>query len=156
MKHILFFIVILSINLTLADEKSPMIDETMLCKNIENFYDQLIILKLRKGKGFDDIIENISYLILAAEKYSNGSPRLDEILVKLQKDYGEVPVSRHIMSSRELNKFILQLANDESGFVFQGHFHKIMFLSEFIHNAKQEISKRSGFKFTEVPVRRSQ
>ncbi|NRA00651.1 MAG: hypothetical protein HRU01_29545 [Myxococcales bacterium] len=133
-------------------------DEEMLCRKLEDRYEQIVSLAGERGKAFDIHVEWLSYLVLVAGSRSNGSDRLDNIFSAIQKQSPTLAVPRYVMSPGELEEFIDDLAADDpNDLAYSAYRRKARSMSELIANAKKSITRRSGFAFDpSVPVVRSQ
>ncbi len=128
-------------------EKKRM-DENQLCQKLEDCYKSIRPVEKEEGKVFDIYVERLSYLVLVAGTHARGSKRLDAILSKIQKESPALPVPRFVMTPVELEKFIAGMANDDAkDYVYSAYLTKLRYMSEWIHQAKKAITRRSGFKF---------
>jgi hypothetical protein len=130
-----------------ANDARRMNDEQLVAK-LEDAYKSVKSVEKEKGKVFDIHVERLSYLVLVAGRHSNGSKRLDAIFSKIQKESPTLVVPRFVMNPAELESFIADMAVDDANDqVYSAYRRKVRTMSELIADAKQAITRRSGFIF---------
>lgn len=141
-----------------VDQKS--MTEDQLCQRIEDCYAGIRLLERNKGNGrvIDFHAEKLSYLVLAARMHACGSERLDAILTRIQRESPTLAVPRFVITPTDLEKLITAMATDDaSNRVYLDYQKKLRYMSEWIAEAKSDITKRSGFAFDRsAPVRQAQ
>jgi hypothetical protein len=123
-------------------------DENQLCQKLEDCYKSVKSAGKEKGQAFDIYVEELSYLVLVAGTHASGSERLDAVLSTIQKESPTLAVPRFVMTPAELEKFIAGMATDDANDqVLWAYRKKLRYMSEWIAQAKDAITARSGFKF---------
>ncbi len=139
-------VALLTTGLQTAEKKR--MDENQLCQKLEDCYKSVKSVEKEKGQVFDIYVERLSYLVLVAGTHSSGSERLDAVFSRIQKESPTLVVPRFVMTPAELEKFIDDMATDDANdYVYSAYLRKLRYMSEWIAQAKQAITQRSGFKF---------
>ncbi len=127
---------------------NELMNEDQLCERIEEAYKNIKSVQKGYERARDQYVERLSYLVLVAGAYSNGSKRLDAIFSRIQKETPTIVVPRYVMTPSELEILIAEMAKDDTkGYAFSAYLRKLRYMSEFINQAKVAITKRSGFQF---------
>jgi hypothetical protein len=119
-------------------------DEDRLCQKLEDCYETVKLQEKLRGPAFDMHVELLSYLVLVAGTHASGSKRLDAVFSRIQKESPRLLVPHHVMTPAELEQFIDRLAARESNALFPA---TPRFMSQWIAQAKEAITARSGFQF---------
>lgn len=151
MKTIRLMVACLCVALSTTDLQTPekkRVDESQLCRKLEECYKNVKSVEKEKGQVFDIYVERLSYLVLVVGAYSSGSERLDAVLSRIQKESPALPVPRFVMTPAELERLISGMATDDANdHEYSAYLRKLRYMSEWIDQAKQAITARSGFKF---------
>ncbi len=132
----------------LQTAETKRMDENQLCQKLEDCYKSIKSAEKEKGQVFDIYVEKLSYLVLVAGAHACGSERLDAVFSRIQKESPTLIVPRFVMTPAELDKFIDGMATDDPNVpAFAVYQNKLRYMSEWIAQAKQAITARSGFKF---------
>ena len=132
--------------LSAGDDKH--MDEDQLCRKLEDCFQSVKSVEQERGKVFDIHVERLSYLVLVAGSRASGSKCLDAVFSKIQKESPTLVVPRFVVTPDELEKFIDDMATDDANdLVYSAYRRKVRTMSEFIADAKQAITQRSGFTF---------
>ena len=129
-----------------GDVKS--MDEDELCRKLEDCYESVKSVEQERGKVFDIHREKLSYLVVVAGSRARGSKRLDAVFSRIQNESPTLVVPRFVMTPAELQKLIDDMAADGADDLsYAAYRRKVRCISELIADAKNQITRRSGFKF---------
>lgn len=125
------------------------VDEELLCRRLGSAYSNATSVKKEQFAGaYERYVEQISYLIVVAGRYSRGSGCLNALFGRIQRESPSLAAPHYVMTSDEVEALIGKMARDGADdAVFQGFRKSGRYVSELIRRAQTDITRRSGFRF---------